>query len=108
MNHYYAKILPDKYVATNIGETVPLIVEHNIYDWKIGDVKILSENYAEIITDDTRVSVGGKLSAGAFLTAGTAKHHIREVSIVEHPKFEDCEILGTMDKYKLSEYSDNL
>ena len=108
MNHYYAKILPNKYVATNIGETVPLIVEHNIYDWSIGEVKILSENYAEIITDDERVSVGGKLSAGAFLTAGTTNHHIREVSIVEHPRFEDCEILQEMDKYKLSEYSDNL
>ena len=95
-------------MATNIGDTVPLIVEHNIYDWKIGDVKILSENYAEIITDDTRVSVGGKLSAGAFLTAGTTNHHIREVSIVQHPRFEDCEILHEMDKYKLSEYSDNL
>ena len=90
MKQYKAKILPDWFSAVNIGETVPLILEHNIYGEKIGDIKIIGKNHGLIFSD--KVKLGDKLSAGSFVENNGA-HVVREVSLVKHPRYKDCEVL---------------
>ena len=90
MKKFYCKILPDEFIATNIGETVPLMAEHNIYGKKLGNVTIVSENYAIIESDD--LSVGNKLSAGSFVSR-KIEHYVREVSLVANPRFNDCQVI---------------
>lgn len=90
MKKFYCKILPDEFIATNIGETVPLMVEHNIYGQKLGDVTIVSENYAIIESDN--ISIGSKLSAGCFVSR-KIEHYVREVSLVANPRFNDCQVI---------------
>lgn len=90
MTKFYCKILPDEFIATNIGETIPLMEEHNIYGHKIGNVTIVSENYAIIESD--KLSIGNKLSAGCFVSRNI-EHYVREVSLVANPRFNDCQVL---------------
>lgn len=87
---YKARILPAHFEAVNIGETVPLIRNHDIYGEKLGDVTILNKWFAVIESD--KVEPGGKLSAGSFVISKRG-HHVREVSVTESPKFPECEII---------------
>ena len=87
---FRARILPKSFKATNAGAIVPLILEHDIYGNRLGDVEIIDENHAFIYSDN--VWKGAKLSAGSFLTTGNG-HSIREVSVTKNPKFPECEVL---------------
>lgn len=87
---FRARILPEKFKAVNAGAIVPLILEHDIYGSRLGDVEIIDENNAFIYSDN--VWVGTKLSAGSFLTTKNG-HDIREVSLTKNPKFPECEVL---------------
>lgn len=88
---FLAKILPDKLLMDDscINSTVPLIRDHQIFSEAIGSVHIIENN--EAIIESDAVKVGNKLSAGSFVILG--KHEVREVSLVENPKFNDCEVL---------------
>lgn len=90
MTKYKAKILPNNFSAVNVGDVVPLINEHQVYGEVFGSVLIVDERHAEISADGLKV--GQKLSAGSFVTRGN-RHDIREVSLTNTPKFDDCEIL---------------
>lgn len=93
LKKYYAKVLPDCYSAQQYIETVvPLIINHDIYGERIGSAEILDKRHAIITSDDPRVNVGTKLSAGCFDRKGGI-FEIREVSITKSPVFDDCEIL---------------
>lgn len=89
---YYARILPDglRVCDASIGKTVPLMVEHQIYGDSIGNVLILDDGHHAILTSQ-HIQVGDKLSSGSFVLFG--EHDIREVSLVKHPKYNECEVL---------------
>lgn len=92
---FLAKILPDTLLMddTCIDSTVPLIRDHQIFGDVIGSVHIIENN--EAIIESDAIKVGDKLSAGSFVILG--KHEVREVSLVENPKFKDCEVLIQLD-----------
>lgn len=92
---FLAKILPDTLLMadTCIDSTVPLIKDHQIFGDVIGSVHIIENN--EAIIESDAIKVGDKLSAGSFVILG--RHEVREVSLVENPKFQDCEVLIQLD-----------
>ena len=94
MKQYKARILPEHISAVNVGATVPVILEHQIYGDVLGDVLIIDEHHG-IISGEGFV-VGQKLSAGSFVTGG-GKHEVREVSVTTSPKFPECQILEVIE-----------
>ena len=94
MKKYKARILPDKINAVNIGATVPVILEHQIYGDVLGEVLIVDEHHG-IITGPG-FHVGQKLSSGSFVT-GENRHDVREVSVTTSPKFPECQILEVIE-----------
>lgn len=98
MTKYLARILPDfiKMDTTPLDVVVPLIEEHNIWGDRLGDVELLSDNMAYIFSDDERVQVGVKLSAGSFIGPEMV-HYVREVSVTKSPKYPVCEILEVVE-----------
>ena len=94
MKQYKARILPEHISAVNVGATVPLILEHQIYGDVLGEVRIVDEHHG--IISGAGFVVGQKLSAGSFVTGGN-KHEVREVSVTSSPKFPECEILEVLE-----------
>lgn len=94
MKQYKARILPEHISAVNVGATVPLILEHQIYGDVFGEVLIVDEHHG--IISGAGFVVGQKLSAGSFVTGGN-KHEVREVSVTTSPKFPECEILEVLE-----------
>ena len=94
MKQYKARILPEHISAVNVGATVPLILEHQIYGEVLGEVLIIDEHHG--IISGAGFVVGQKLSAGSFVTGGN-KHDVREVSMTTSPKFPECEILEVLE-----------
>lgn len=100
MSYFYARILPDNLSgAISVGKKVPLIVEHDIFGKRIGNVFVLDGHFAIIESDELKS--GDKLSSGVFLVADR-QHDIREVSLVAVPRFNDCEVLreASNDEYE--------
>lgn len=90
MTKYKARILPDHLHASNIGDAVPIIIEHNLYGRRIGTARILDQHFAQL--DSEELNLGDKLSAGSFVVAN-GLHQIREVSLTQSPKYKTCEVL---------------
>lgn len=89
---YLARLLPEhlKVHEDVVGVTLPLIREHQVYTPAIGSVTVLENNLGVLESDE--ISVGDKLSAGSFLME-EGKHYLREVSVVENPKYPECGVL---------------
>lgn len=90
MTTFKARILPDHLKASNIGDAVPIIVEHNLYGKRIGTARILDQHFAQLESDE--LNLGDKLSVGSFVVAN-GLHQIREVSLTKSPKYKTCEVL---------------
>jgi len=90
MTKFKARILPDHLRACNIGDAVPVIVEHNLYGRRIGTARILDQHFAQLESDE--LNLGDKLSAGSFVVAD-GLHQVREVSLTKSPKYKTCEVI---------------
>lgn len=93
---FKAKILPDFLTLHEdcIGIPIPLIREHQIYSKPIGHAIISKDNTAVLVSDE--IKVGDKLSAGSMIMQNN-RHDVREVSVVEDPKYSECEVLEVLD-----------